>query len=340
MAIRRASNSGLNGAKYNVAHAGNTTIVDVPDAPTVTDVTRIDLGATVAFTPAVTGGGTITNYTVTSTPGGFTGNGSSSPINVTGLSSGTSYTFKVKAQNATATGADSAASNSITAAAASWVLGQTYNSTQTYTVPTGVSQVSVVAFSGGFAGSGGTGGAGGRAASGTSGLLNAGTTFSATIGASGGGNSSFGSLIDSAGGGNASSKTSGTGGGNTAGAVGGNVAISSAGGNIAYGGGGGNGGSGGNYGNGTNATGGNAGGSPFGGAGGSGGQPATGFNPGPGSWFYFGGNGGNGTAGGLSGGGGGGGAGGSNPFGPANGSAGSPGAGGTGRIVVYERKVV
>ena len=120
MAIRRANNSGLTGAKYMTVLAGNTAIVDVPDAPTITGVVRIDLGATVSFTNAATGG-VPTSYTVTSSPGSLTATGSSSPINITGLTSGTSYTFTVRPTNATGTGASSSASNSITAAAASWV---------------------------------------------------------------------------------------------------------------------------------------------------------------------------------------------------------------------------
>jgi hypothetical protein len=54
---------------------------------------------------------------VTSTPGSFTGTGSSSPVTVSGLSVGTSYTFKVKAANAAGTfGQESSASNSVTPA--------------------------------------------------------------------------------------------------------------------------------------------------------------------------------------------------------------------------------
>jgi hypothetical protein len=69
----------------------------------------------VAFTaPASNGGSAITGYTVTSSPGGITATGTSSPIVVTGLTNGTAYTFTVTATNAIGTSAASAASNSVT----------------------------------------------------------------------------------------------------------------------------------------------------------------------------------------------------------------------------------
>jgi len=56
--------------------------------------------ATVAFSPpASNGGAAITGYTVISNPGNITATGSNSPITVTGLTAGTSYTFRVKATN-------------------------------------------------------------------------------------------------------------------------------------------------------------------------------------------------------------------------------------------------
>jgi len=87
----------------------------VPGAPTIGTATAGDTQASVAFTaPATSGGAAITGYTVTASPGGFTGTGASSPIVVTGLGNGTAYTFTVTATNSAGTGAASSASNAVT----------------------------------------------------------------------------------------------------------------------------------------------------------------------------------------------------------------------------------
>jgi len=93
-------------------------IVDTPDR-TVTIGTATDSGtgsvASVAFTAgSETTGGPVFYYTATSTPGSFTGTASTSPVTVSGLTAGTAYTFKVKATNATGSGPESSASNSLT----------------------------------------------------------------------------------------------------------------------------------------------------------------------------------------------------------------------------------
>jgi hypothetical protein len=57
---------------------------------------------------------TATSFTVTSSPGGYTGTGSSSPVTVAGLLSNTSYTFTVTATNAYGTSESSAATSALT----------------------------------------------------------------------------------------------------------------------------------------------------------------------------------------------------------------------------------
>ena len=141
----------------------------LPGAPTIGTATAGGANcASVTFTaPGCTGyPAGVTGYRVVSTPGCFTQTGASSPLVVTGLTTGTSYTFKAQATNASGYGALSAASNSITAAV---VTCATYTTPGTYSwvAPTGVTSVAVVAIGGGSFGqacgstaSGGGGGLG------------------------------------------------------------------------------------------------------------------------------------------------------------------------------------
>jgi len=86
-----------------------------PAAPR--DVTAVagDARATIAFAPpASDGGSAITQYTVTSYPGGIQQAGSASPITVTGLTNGKTYRFTVKATNSRGTGPESDRSDPVT----------------------------------------------------------------------------------------------------------------------------------------------------------------------------------------------------------------------------------
>jgi hypothetical protein len=132
--IKRALTSGITKT--------GTAVADVPDAPTIGTATASGLTASVTFTPAVTGG-TPTSYTVTSSPGGFTGTSATSPITVSGLTDGTSYTFTVTATNSAGTSAASSASNSITAVAP---LEGAYDALTSIVVPSG--GVSSITFNG------------------------------------------------------------------------------------------------------------------------------------------------------------------------------------------------
>jgi hypothetical protein len=85
-----------------------------PGAPPAPVATAGNAEATVAFSPpAFDGGAEVTSYTVISSPGGHTASGASSPITVTGLTNGTSYTFTVTATNGAGTGPASAPSNAV-----------------------------------------------------------------------------------------------------------------------------------------------------------------------------------------------------------------------------------
>jgi hypothetical protein len=111
MAITRIKNSSINNKtpKYNDVLAG------LPFRPIIGTATDGGNGTSVsvAFTGNNVANGTIT-YTALSTPGSLTATGPASPITVTGLTSGTAYTFQVKAGNSLGDSAYSAASNSVT----------------------------------------------------------------------------------------------------------------------------------------------------------------------------------------------------------------------------------
>ena len=112
-ATNTSGTSGLSTASSSVTPA------TVPGAPTIGTATIASAtSVTVACTtPASNGGATITTYTFTSSPAGGTATLTSatcSTTTVTGLTTGTAYTFTVKATNSAGTSVASAASNSVT----------------------------------------------------------------------------------------------------------------------------------------------------------------------------------------------------------------------------------
>jgi hypothetical protein len=96
----------------------------VPGAPTIGAATAGDTQVSVSFSaPASNGGAAITGYAATSSPGGFTGTAGASPITITGLTNGATYTFTVTATNSVGTGSASASSNAVTPVPAAPIAG-------------------------------------------------------------------------------------------------------------------------------------------------------------------------------------------------------------------------
>jgi len=152
------------------------TLTTLPDAPTIGTATNTGAGqtATLTFTAPNTGGKTITNYKY-STDGtnytAFSPAQTTSPFTITGLTNGTSITFRIKAVNANGDSVASAASNAITPS-----FQQGFLSSTTYTIPaTGTYQLKAVG------GGGSSGGASNQANGGGSGHY-AGLTTSLTAG--------------------------------------------------------------------------------------------------------------------------------------------------------------
>ena len=97
------------------AASNSVTPLGVPGAPTIGTASAGNAQASVTFAgPASNGGASITQYQVTSNPGGFVGTGTASPIVVAGLTNGTSYTFTAVATNSIGSSVASLPSNGVT----------------------------------------------------------------------------------------------------------------------------------------------------------------------------------------------------------------------------------
>jgi len=98
------------------AASAGVTATTVPQAPTIGTATGADQSATLTFTAGATGGSSITNYkysTDNSTYTAFSPAQTTSPLTISGLTNGQSYSFYLKAVNANGDSAASAASNSV-----------------------------------------------------------------------------------------------------------------------------------------------------------------------------------------------------------------------------------
>ena len=277
----------------------------VANAPTIGTATAGTAQcASVTFTaPACTGGSVISTYTAyCTTTGTNTATGASSPLVVTGLTLGASYTFKVVATNIYGPSYPSAASNSVTATVKTCA---TYCAPGTYSwvAPAGVTSVAVVAVGGGGKGYNGTGvgGGGGGALVYRNGVsVTPGNSYSVVVGNTAGNSSAFCAVAGggtSNTGGSTGDRAGGTPSGVYTGGFSGGGGYQSSNGSCGYPGGGGgaagyagNGGQGGSYGRTVGAgTGGGGGGGWGGGGGGVGlygqgvsGQAATSLNNGAG----------------------------------------------------------
>lgn len=134
------ANQAGNGEFLSAPQVSQTFTVNalVPGAPTGVTATPSGTGQIrITFTPpASSGGSAVTGYTATSSPGGFTGTGANSPIVVSGLAVGQSYTFTVTATNGAGTGAASAASNAAVVADA--IVASPSNATVPYNTASAV----------------------------------------------------------------------------------------------------------------------------------------------------------------------------------------------------------
>lgn len=193
--------------------------LQAPNAPTVgTATVASGTSVSVAFTaPANVGGSAITGYAVQSTPEGISATGSSSPVTISGLTTGTAYTFRVTALNSYGPSPASASSNSVTPV----VQGQqefTTAGTYSWVAPAGVTSVSVVCVGGGGGQNGnGDGGAGGGLGWKNNITVVPGNSYTVVAASAYGGESYFinTSTVRGGGGGNANGGTfTGDGGGN------------------------------------------------------------------------------------------------------------------------------
>jgi hypothetical protein len=110
--------SNINGDGPSSIATSAVTILVAPSAPTAVSAVAGVNSASVSWTaPTVDGGSAITGYTATSSPGGFTCLSQSATTlncNMTGLTSGTEYTFTVVAHNVIGSSPASTASSTVT----------------------------------------------------------------------------------------------------------------------------------------------------------------------------------------------------------------------------------
>jgi hypothetical protein len=110
------ASDGVNTSSRSFSVSSTATVV--PGAPTIGTATGGDSSATLTFTAGSTGGAVISNYKYSSdnsTYTAFSPAQTTSPLTISGLTNGQSYSFYLKAVNENGDSAASAASNTITA---------------------------------------------------------------------------------------------------------------------------------------------------------------------------------------------------------------------------------
>jgi hypothetical protein len=167
------------GTAYNAfgtSPAANTvsqSLTSVPETPTTGASSSGNASVTLSFTAGATGGKTISNYkysTDGTTYTAFSPAQTTSPLTVSGLTNGTSYTFRIKAVNANGDSIASSAYSSVTPEAPTITGGtlvtsggfnyRIFTSNGTLGVTNGPVTVDVLAVGGGGGGGFGGGGAG------------------------------------------------------------------------------------------------------------------------------------------------------------------------------------
>jgi len=137
-----ATNAIGTSASSGIVNVTSAVAVTPPGAPAITGATPGNGQATISFTaPSNNGGAAITSYTVTC--GAVVSSGPTSPITVTGLINGTTYSCTAAAVNSAGTGAQSAAA-SVTPAVVSNVNMALTSTTPTATYGAAVKLVATV----------------------------------------------------------------------------------------------------------------------------------------------------------------------------------------------------
>ena len=151
-AVRTLFGQASGAIDMNTGHGKSNT--SVPGAPTsVSGSSPTSSSVSVSFSaPACNGHLTIDSYQAISSPGCITASSSSSPISVTGLSSGTSYTFRVRAHNSKGYGCYSSASASVSTTVVRGCSTYTTPGEYYWYTPAGVTSVSVMAVGAGARG--------------------------------------------------------------------------------------------------------------------------------------------------------------------------------------------